>query len=168
MPIDECKRTFFELATDVLPKRMAEMTAAMKQPVDLRQLCLPTSGILLMRKRFGSAESGCFVLLREGKAFYVGISRRVLQRLKQHVQGRSHNDASLAYRMATEKLKHKFTRDEAMNDAAFREAFDEAKKLLNGCSVAIVPIENPVELYSFEAYCAMELDPGEWNSFGTP
>lgn len=69
--------------------------------------------------------------------------------------------------MVTDKPKHKFTRNEAMNDPAFRQAFDEAKQLLNGCSVAIVPIHNPVELYLFEAYCAMELDTGEWNSFRT-
>jgi hypothetical protein len=107
------------------------------------------------------------VLVREGKAFYVGISRTVVQRLRQHVRGKTHNDASLAYQMATEKTGHKMKRADAMQDAAFRAAFDEAKALLRGCSVAFVEIDNPLELYLFEAYCAMKLDTCEWNTFRT-
>ena len=52
-----------------------------------------------------------------------------------------------------------------MNDPAFRNAFLEAKELLNGCGVAVISIENPIELYLFEAYYAMELDTAEWNTF---
>ncbi len=54
-----------------------------------------------------------------------------------------------------------------MKDVAFRTAFDEAKEMLTHCSVAIVKIENALELYLFEAYCAMELNTHEWNTFRT-
>ena len=54
-----------------------------------------------------------------------------------------------------------------MKDPAFRAAFDEAQALLRGCSVAFIEIPNPLELYLFEAYCAMALDTKEWNTFRT-
>jgi hypothetical protein len=69
--------------------------------------------------------------------------------------------------MATEKTGHKMKREDAMRDGDFRKAFDEAQTLLRGCSVAFVDIENPLELYLFEAYCAMELNTCEWNTFRT-
>jgi len=47
------------------------------------------------------------------------------------------------------------------------QAFTEARALLRDSTVAVVPIENPLELYLFEAYCAMELGTGEWTTFQT-
>jgi hypothetical protein len=122
---------------------------------------------ILLRLQKRADFSGCYVLLREGKAFYVGISRTVVQRLRQHVTGRTHYDASLAYQMATEKTGHTMKRVDAMQDAAFRVAFNGAKALLRDCGVAFIEIDNPLELYLFEAYCAMELDTCEWNTFRT-
>ena len=40
----------------------------------------------------------------------------------------------------------------------FRTAFDQAKALLRDCSAAFIDIDNPLEFYLFEAFCAMELD----------
>jgi hypothetical protein len=59
------------------------------------------------------------------------------------------------------------TRADAMQDPAFREAFCEAQMLLRSCGVAFIEIANSLELYLFEAYCAMELDTCEWNTFRT-
>ena len=58
-------------------------------------------------------------------------------------------------------------RGDAMKDSVFRTAFDEARAMLRGCTVAFIEIANPLELYFFEAYCAMELDTCEWNTFRT-
>jgi hypothetical protein len=69
--------------------------------------------------------------------------------------------------MACEKVDHDMTRGEAMKDAAVREAFNDAQQLLRGSCVAFIEITNPLELYLFEAYCAMELDTAEWNTFRT-
>ena len=49
----------------------------------------------------------------------------------------------------------------------FRAAFNEAQALLRTCTVAFIEIPNPLEQYLFEAYCAMELDTAEWNTFRT-
>jgi hypothetical protein len=83
------------------------------------------------------------------------------------VTGKTHFNASLAYGMATNKSRHNMTRDEAMADLGFRKEFDKARKLLQNSSVAFIEVENSLELYLFEAYCAMELDTCEWNTFRT-
>jgi hypothetical protein len=101
------------------------------------------------------------------QAVYVGISRSVVGRLLQHGKGKTHFDASLAYWMACEKVDHNMTREETMKDTAFHEAFNDAQRLLRGSSVALVEITNLLELYVFEAYCAMELDTAERNTFRT-
>jgi predicted GIY-YIG superfamily endonuclease len=111
--------------------------------------------------------SGCYVLLRDSTPFYVGISRGVVARLRQHGTGTTHSDASLAYTMARRKVPHKLTRSAAMKNPKFRRAFREARELLRSCSVAFIKIQNHLELYLFEAYCAMELDTYKWNTFRT-
>lgn len=167
--IDACTSTFTELAEVALPRYMARLREAMAKPRSLAEFCSAGVGIKTMLKRLerGHDFSGCYVLLRDRKPFYVGISRGVVGRLQQHGKGSTHFDASLAYRMACEKVPHELTRDEAMEKPDFHQAFDEAQALLRNSSVAFVEIDNPLELYLFEAYCAMELDTCEWNTFRT-
>lgn len=169
MPIDACTATFVELATHVLPKHMNEMRVAIRTPRPLAEFCQKGRGVRSIARSLGREGdfSGCYVLIRSAKPFYVGISRGVIGRLRQHGTGRTHFDASLAYRMACDKVAHELTRDTAMKDPLFKKAFDEAQELLMGCNVAFIEIVNPLELYLFEAYCAMELDTQKWNTFRT-
>jgi hypothetical protein len=67
--------------------------------------------------------------------------------------------------MAAKKTGHEMKRADAMKDTDFLRAFAEAQAVLRDCHVAFVEIENPLELYLFEAYRAMELDTCEWNTF---
>jgi predicted GIY-YIG superfamily endonuclease len=112
--------------------------------------------------------------MQEGRPMYVGISRGVVSRLRQHCNGTSHFSATLAYSVAKRKISqssagksHGVTRDAAMKDAAVRKAFDAARQLLRSGSVAFIEIANAVELHLFEVYAAIELDTGEWNTFRT-
>jgi predicted GIY-YIG superfamily endonuclease len=149
MPIDGCTSTFAGLAADILPSYMKSVRSALTQARPLTEFCAPGVGARTLLKRLARTKdfSGCYVLVREGKPFYVGISRSVVARLLQHGKGKTHFDASLAYRMACEKVDHNMTREEAMKDTAFREAFNDAQRLLRGSSVAFVEITNPLELY---------------------
>ncbi len=169
MSIDECIYSFAELAESVLPKHLGTLRSAMVTPRLLKEFCTAGIGVRTLLKRVGRTTdfSGCYVLLRENKPFYIGISRGVVARLRQHGVGRTHFDASLAYRMACKKVDHELTRDAAMRDATFIKAFNQAKQMLRESSVAYVEITNPLELYVFEPYCAMELDTSEWNTFRT-
>lgn len=66
---------------------------------------------------------------------------------------------------------HGKTAANAMQDEDFKARFEEAHGYLKSLNVAFIEIENPLELYLFEAYCALELDTsfdaGGWNSFET-
>ena len=167
--IDGCSNTFAELARVVLPKYMSQLREAMAKPRSLTEFSSAGVGVKTILKRLRRAGdfSGCYVLVREDMPFYVGISRGVIARLRQHGRGTTHFDASLAYRMACEKVPHEMTRNEAMKEPAFRQAFDNAQHLLRRSYVAFIEISNPLELYLFEAYCAVELDTCKWNTFRT-
>ncbi len=107
----------------------------------------------------------CF--LRQENQFHVGISRGVIGRLRQHVFGKTHFDASLAFRIAMTKHPDRtivnLTRSEAMQDPLFGTSFTEAQTYLLSLQVATIAITNPLELYVFEPFCALELDTHQWN-----
>ena len=148
---------------------MVQLRAAMRKPHGLREFCVSGDGVKTILRQLGRTNdfSGCYALTRHRKPFYVGISRSIVARLRQHGTGKTHSDASLAYSMACEKAPHKLTRSNAMKNDAFRKHFQEAQRLLHGSNVAFIEIENPLELYLFEAYCAIELNTCKWNTFRT-
>ena len=151
------------------PKHMRRLREAMSQAHPVTEFCQPGAGVKTILNRLGRRDdfSGCDVLLHSPEPFYVGISRCVIRRVRQHVTGKTHYDASLAYLMASRRVGRDMQRQEAMKDPAFRQQFDQAKQELRRCCVAFVEIENALELHLFEACCAMELDTGEWNTFRT-
>ena len=169
MAIDGCQHSFGELAANVLPRYMAELRRRLANPVALSEFAVEGFGLSALCRRFGvvSDFSGCYVMVETGRPIYVGISRTVFQRLRQHVRGTTHFDASLAYRMAACRQPHNQTRSAAMADEAFQACFREAQAYLRGLQVAFLEITNPLELYFFEAFAAMELDTSEWNTFET-
>ena len=122
---------------------------------------------LLKKFNFHSDFPGCYVLIENSLPFYVGISRSVINRLLQHVKGKTHFDASLAYRIANNSYKHELSRSEAMKTPEMKKKFQEAKQRISNMDVAFIEIENDLEIYLFEVYCAMELKTKEWNTFAT-
>jgi hypothetical protein len=113
--IDACQSTFAELAAVVLPGHMVRLRAAMRKPHSLTEFCVSGDGVKTILRRLGRTNdfSGCYVLTRHGKPFYVAISRSIVARLRQHGIGKTHFDASLTYRMACEKVPHQMTPNEA-------------------------------------------------------
>src|SRR4051812_22016234 len=109
---------------------MATMKQAMTRPLPLETFA--TTGPTGCLKCLGVSKdySGCYVLLDADQPMYVGISRSIVSRLRQHVKGKSHFDASLAYRIATHRTGHSMRRSDAMDDDKFRVEFEEAKKYL--------------------------------------
>ncbi|WP_177327893.1 excinuclease ABC subunit C [Pseudomonas sp. W15Feb9B] len=173
MPLHECPHTFEELATTVLPAHMNRMKTALRDPRDMKVFGIQGVGAKSLLKQFGLAHdfSGCYVLIDKGTPIYVGISRSVISRLRQHVFGKTHFDASLAFRIAMAKHPDrtisKLTRAKAMDDPLFGTSFAEAQAYLRSLQVAAIAIENALELYVFEPYCALALDTDQWNSFET-
>jgi hypothetical protein len=173
MPLYACAHTFEDLATTVLPAHMTRMRTALAHPRNMDLFARPGVGPRALLKEFKIAQdfSGCYVLIEAGKPIYVGISRGVIGRLRQHVFGKTHFDASLAFRIAMTKhpdrVVARLTRSEAIRDPLFGTSFTEAQSYLRSLQVAAVSIENPLELYVFEPFCALELDTHQWNSFET-
>ena len=169
MPIDECKHTLQALVTTVLPAHMLRLREAMKQPHSASLFAETKRGPKAVAKhlQLSGDFAGCYVFFDADRAVYVGISRSVLGRLRQHLCGKTHFDASLAYRMAKREMPTRLKRSEAMQDAAFRQVFDDRQQYLRGLQVCFIRIENDLEIYLFEAFCAIELDTSEWNTFRT-
>ena len=169
MAIDDCKHSFFDLATTVLPEHMKRMKSAMQVPVDCAIFAKAGNGPRTLAKELGlnGDFSGAYVIISDGTPIYVGISRGVLARLVQHMRGKTHFDASLAYRMARKKMPTSLQRGEAMANPAFKSVFDSCQSFLKATRVAFVKIQNDLEIYTFEAYCALELNTCEWNTFRT-
>jgi hypothetical protein len=167
--IDDCKHTFAELAHTVLPAHMERLKLELVRLKPLSLFARDKVGPANIARECNLAGdfSGCYVLIDGGAPIYVGISRKVLNRLRQHVRGRSHFDASLAYAIAQHRQPTPGGRTAAMATAKFRSAFQEAQKYLRGLSVAFIRIDNPLELYVFEAYAAMSLGTHQWNTFRT-
>jgi predicted GIY-YIG superfamily endonuclease len=148
---------------------MKSMTEALKAPHGMSLFSQNGVGKATILKKLGLSQDfqGCYVFVDDTAPVYVGISRSVIQRLIQHVKGKTHFDASLAYRMATFNYSHDMSRGEAMENEDFLRFFEEARKRLSSMKVAFIEVKSDVELYLFEVYCSMELDTAQWNSFKT-
>jgi GIY-YIG catalytic domain-containing protein len=141
----------------------------MEKPVPASLFAVPGNGPISIARSLErkSDFSGCYVLIENSKPIYVGISRSVLARLRQHFTGKTHFDASLAYAIAKRRRPTEGKRSEVMNTPEFKEAFASAQSNLRSVQVSFVQIENPLELYLFEAFAAIELGTHEWNTFRT-
>ena len=173
MPIDGCNHSFHDLTHEVLAQYMKALRERMAYPIPLADFGIKGVGPVVLQRRLGLVHdpSGCYVLMDERRPVYVGISRGVIKRLRDHVRGSDHLVATLAYRIAATQYPHGRTAAQAMRDTEFHMRFQESRNYLTRLSTAFVEIANPVELYLFEPYCAMELDTGidrgGWNTFVT-
>jgi hypothetical protein len=169
MPINRCLHKFEALAEAVLPKYMERLRKSISQSVRAHQFVAPGGlprDLATQIKKGARDFPGCYVFLRGTRPVYVGISRKVRSRVRQHIRGRSHYEATLAYRMA-KGTRRVGARAKNMKSPAFVRRFTLAKQRLSTHRVACVVIRNPLELYIFEAYAAMALDTARWNTFET-
>lgn len=95
---------------------------------------------------------------------YVGISRSVFRRLKQHAWGKKHNECSLAYL----KSKHQFEIEEKEISRATITNDDmlPAKTIIQNYKVVLVEVQNDYDLYFLEVALAGIFNT-KWNSFKT-
>lgn len=95
---------------------------------------------------------------------YVGISRSVFRRLKQHAWGKKHNECTLAYL----KTRHQCETEgkQFYRKISTEEDMLPAKSLIRNFKVVLVNIENDYELYFLEVALA-GIFKTKWNSFKT-
>jgi hypothetical protein len=169
MAIDACQHRFIDLALNVFPSHLNRLKSSLNSPVPMQAFARPKIGpaTIALELCITDPRSGCYVFLDRQRPIYVGISRSVLSRIRQHVLGKTHSDASLAYLMAKRKFSGWGTREAAMQADDFQQAFGDAQSYLKTLNCAFISIPNALELYLFEAFAAMELDTAEWNTFVT-
>lgn len=169
MSIDKYKYSFEHLSTSDLPKYLTKLEEMINTPIPMSLFATYGSGIASIISKLNISEdfSGCYVLLDGKQPVYVGISKTILRRLRQHVLGKTHSEASLAYRITATKHDLKLTRKEAMKNDSFLQSFDQAKEYLKTLNVAFVHVNNPLVLYIFEPFCAMKFNTSNWNTFET-
>jgi hypothetical protein len=87
----------------------------------------------------------------------------VLSRLKQHVAGKSHYAASLAYKLAKDQISDFTGKRSEMEFSAINKA---QNYMLKHCEASVLPIYNAEQLYLLELYTAMQLKT-PYNTFET-
>lgn len=92
---------------------------------------------------------------------YIGISRTIIRRLRQHVWGKNHNEATFAYLKAKTRLGH----NKGRLDLSLKELESEQGEIKN-YHLMVIPEENHYDMYFMEVYIAGRLKT-KWNSFKT-
>lgn len=137
-------------------------------PILLDQLCSmsPISGKV-------PSSGGVYAFSENGKPMYVGQTRNLRNRLRQHGGPASqHNQAVFAFNLAKADALAAGTypagtRRTAERDAVFAELFMAQRKRVAAMDVRFVEIDDPQLRTFFEVYAAVALDTLEYNSFET-
>lgn len=112
---------------------------------------------------------GIYVFIKDNIPFYVGISGGVIKRIIQHLKGNNHFSSSLCYKLGANyhfellNIKHTGRR----KDLDFDKWGKLAKQELLKCNVAIMAVEEDLELYLFEVFVSMKLGTLFYNLFKT-
>ena len=89
---------------------------------------------------------------------YIGISRTIIRRLRQHVWGKNHNEATFAYLKARNNKKY--------NDDSKHEFIKLEQEEIKKYHFMVIPEKNYYDMYFMEVYIAGKLKI-YWNSFKT-
>lgn len=119
------------------------------------------------------AAPGVYLFSEGPTPIYVGQSRNLRRRLRQHTSPRSkENEAPLAFNIALSDaqkggLELSGTRKQVAGDPAFDQLFREARKRVAAMAVRLVEIEDPITRTIFEVFASQALETGEFNSWET-
>lgn len=109
--------------------------------------------------------SGMYVFYHDGIPFYVGISRKVLNRLNQHLKGKSHFSATLAHKLCRKLFPNEVNTRKDFHESNIKE-ISRVQDFLLKCSLKVYPVNDPNELYLLEVYTSLELG-STFNDFKT-
>ena len=120
MYIDDCRHTFESLARTVLPAHMEKLETALSHRTPARSFAITGRGRAAIARTLGLEKdfSGWYVFLDGEKPIYVGISRSVIARIRQHLRGKTHfrrqprvpDGAAALRRRGTKKRPHGATK----------------------------------------------------------
>lgn len=107
--------------------------------------------------------AGLYIFIERGKPVYVGISRTVKKRLRQHGWGKVHNHATLAFLITEHEMGYTTKKSKLEY-----EQVKSAQERLQSCQVITIPVQDddPFLLYFMEVYISGCLKT-KWNTFRT-
>ena len=115
-------------------------------------------------------KKGIYVFFENSKPIYVGRSRNLTQRFKQHSQQSSDfNSASFAFMIAKLNAKKDgvpIKKTRTTLHEKFIPYFDKAKSRVSNMLVQVTEVNDPVEQTLFEVYASLELKT-EYNKWET-
>lgn len=155
--------SFKDVVSRILPALLRRLAQA--PPIAVREIfARRTRGAT---RHLPGRIPGLYVFFERKRPFYVGISRHVRQRIRQHVAGKGHNDASLAYLLACGGKKAACARSKMMANKRFVRAFRKAQDRLRSMTLRVIPVRESIDRYLLEVYAAIELGTLRLNSFET-
>ena len=116
---------------------------------------------------------GLYLFSDSARPIYVGQTRKLRTRLRQHTGERSRqNQASLAFNIAKRDAASAGvdvtrSREALAADAEFRLHLDEARRTVAAMSVQFIELDDPIRRTLFEVYATLLLQTTEFNSFET-
>lgn len=152
---------------------VARFGAAVEQlPALLKALCSAPRHRLAEHPSVPNTP-GIYLFSEGEKPIYVGQSRKLRNRLRQHTGAtRGHNQASFAFNLAKREasaagVNIKCARALLEADPAFAGHFEAARAAVAAMKIQFIELADPVERTLFEVYVALALDTVEFNSFET-
>jgi hypothetical protein len=149
-----------------LPDLLKQLLAAPTAKVSDHPLIPEAPGIYLFSEPSQAERGG-------EKAIYVGQTRKLRSRLKNHTRlGGKNNQATFAFLLAKTDadaagVNTKQFREILERDRDFIAHFDAAKSRVADMQVRFILLEGAIERSLFEIYAAMALDTLIYNSFET-
>ena len=104
--MEKCKNNFKQLSNKIFPKKIKEFKKTSKYKVN--KLFVNGAGVKTIIKKLKLKKdiAGLYAFIDKGEYIYFGISRYVIKRLNNHIKGKTHHQASLAYLITKEKYSH--------------------------------------------------------------
>jgi hypothetical protein len=116
-------------------------------------------------------EPGIYLFSENNQPVYVGQTRRLRTRLRQHTAPNgTHYSATFAFLLANENSSgeiRKVSRRDRVLDAAFRDNFTAQRARVGAMDVQFIVVKDPIERTMLEMYAALHLETEEYNSFET-
>lgn len=153
------RATHFEEVVACLPDRLEELLQADALP-------------RLSHSRIPD-EPGIYLFSEGGVPIYVGQTRRLRQRLRQHmIPSSGQMSASFAFLLAkdlanTRGLVVGGPRQQVVSDPEFAPLFIQMKERVSAMDVRFIVMHDPIERTMFEMYAALHLGTEQYNSFET-
>lgn len=150
----------FEKTVARMPVLLGELTAVPPKTVGEHDGAIPDS-------------PGVYLFSEGVTPMYVGQSRNLQQRLRQHTSVKSHeNQAPFAFNIALKEAEEKQlelprTRKATEADPAFKPLFQGALSRVAAMNVRFIEIEDPIMRTIFEIYASEALGTQRFNSFET-